>query len=78
MTQKIASRDSKMGRNPFSTASKPSVKSAAEMLDSLSQADDSAGWLERAVSIPIRGLVLGLKSLLVVRYLVAHPKEWKI
>lgn len=82
MTQKTAS--GRMGRNPFLT--KPTPRSARHILDELDEITaatkaekfGTSGWLELAVALPVRSLVFGLKSLLVVRYLVAHPGEWKI
>jgi hypothetical protein len=82
MTQKTAS--GRMGRNPF--LAKPTPRSARHILDELdeitaaSKADrfGTNRWLERAVALPVRSVVFGLKSLLVVRYLVAHPGAWKI
>jgi hypothetical protein len=38
---------------------------------------DGEGVLLAFLSLPVRSVMFGLKSLLVARYLFAHPKEWR-
>lgn len=74
----------KLGRNPFTA--KPTPRPARPVLDELNETSTvtqndrlrTKGWLEHAVTLPVRSLVFGLKSLLVVRYLMAHPQEWNL
>ncbi len=82
MTTKTFSQ-SKMGRNPFAPKpiaatspfqSEPRAKSY-EQRDYETQKSD--GVLLSLLALPLRGVVLGLKSLLVARYLFAHPREWR-
>jgi hypothetical protein len=75
MTMKIASR---MGRNPFEA--KPTPKSATHILETLDEITAMAkepSWIEKAMQLPARGVMLGLKSCLVVSYLVGHPEAWR-
>lgn len=85
MTTKTFSQN-RMGRNPFAprvseAAPKPSTTPRpprSKPSISAKSGQGSTTFLHFAIELPLRSFVFGLKSLLVMRYLVAHPKEWRL
>ncbi len=90
MTTKLSSQAGagagRMGRNPFATKPVVTVRptSSANAQTGTRQAGKAAthafedGFLFRALALPVKGIVFSLKSLLVVRYLIVHPGEWRV
>lgn len=88
MTTKTFSQQGRMGRNPFApratTEAAPQAMASARgetRAKQASRAETSPGsdtLYQLAFEFPVRSIFFGLKSLLVVRYLFAHPKELRL
>lgn len=70
----------RMGRNPFKarpiptlvpeTDAKAETSGATADTTAKASAKTGSGLIERALALPLRGVILGIKSWMIVRYLV--------